>query len=190
MLSPHTAWKPSFADGQFGPFSLLHGHEGKLNCKPSAEPQPTFQWYRNGVLISYGENSRYTLQKDDTLVIKKVDKDKDSVNYTCKAQNMMGQDSATTVPTVLGKISRLKSLAKFRRGCRSRKTWGLYPESKSIRLALLLLCFTLYLRAIFQVQAPGGAYIWRGLYIEGLIFEILRHLTWNRTAPLNDGINC
>ena len=42
--------------------------------------------------------------------------------------------------------------------------------------------FTLYLRAIFQVQAPGGAYIWRGdltgvfcvtglggLYLEGLI---------------------
>ena len=25
-----------------------------------------------------------------------------------------------------------------------------------------LLCFTLYLRVISQVQAPGGAYIWRG----------------------------
>ena len=54
----------------------------------------------------------------------------------------------------------------------------------------VLLCFTLYLRAIFQVQAPGGlylegrfnggffalrvwgAYIWRGLYMEGLIFGI------------------
>ena len=54
-------------------------------------------------------------------------------------------------------------------------------------------CFTLYLRAIFQVQAPGGlylegrfnggffaspvwgAYIWRGLYMEGLIFGILRY---------------
>ena len=53
-------------------------------------------------------------------------------------------------------------------------------------------CFTMYLRAIFQVQAPGclylegrfnggffalpvwGAYIWRGLYMEGLIFGILR----------------
>ena len=53
--------------------------------------------------------------------------------------------------------------------------------------------FTLYLRAIFQVQAPGGlylegrfnggffalpvwgAYIWRGLYMEGLIFGILRY---------------
>ena len=41
--------------------------------------------------------------------------------------------------------------------------------SKSIGLALLLevnlsfwLCCTLYLRAIFQVQAPQEAYIWRG----------------------------
>ena len=50
------------------------------------------------------------------------------------------------------------------------------------------LCFDLYLRAIFQVQATGGlifggffalpvwgAYIWRGLYMEGLIFGILRY---------------
>ena len=28
----------------------------------------------------------------------------------------------------------------------------------------------------FQVQAPGGAYIWRGLDMEGLIFGILRYL--------------
>ena len=56
-----------------------------------------------------------------------------------------------------------------------------------------LLSFTLYLRAIFQVQAPGelifgggfnrgffvlpvwGAYIWRGLHMEGFIFGILRY---------------
>ena len=71
---------------------------------------------------------------------------------------------------------------------------------KSIGLAVLevnlpfLCCFTLYLRAIFQVQTPGGlhlkgrfnggffasqvwgAYIWRGLYMKGLIFGILRYL--------------
>ena len=29
--------------------------------------------------------------------------------------------------------------------------------------------FALYLRAIFQVQAPGGAYIWRGDLIEGFL---------------------
>ena len=59
-----------------------------------------------------------------------------------------------------------------------------------------LLCFTLYLRAIFQVQAPRGslylegrfnggffalrvwgAYIWKGLYMEGLLFGILGYDT-------------
>ena len=74
--------------------------------------------------------------------------------------------------------------------------------SKSIGLALLLevnlpflFCFSLYLRAILQVQAPGGlylegrfnggffalpdwgTYIWRGLYMEGLIFGILRYIS-------------
>ena len=42
--------------------------------------------------------------------------------------------------------------------------------------------FALFLRGIFQVQAPGGggvlpywgAHIWRALYMEGLIFGILR----------------
>ena len=53
----------------------------------------------------------------------------------------------------------------------------------------LLLCFTLYLRALFQVQAQGGLIfgeaIYRrvfsitglgGLYLEGLIFGILRYM--------------
>ena len=73
--------------------------------------------------------------------------------------------------------------------------------SKSIGLALqikvnlpVFFCFTLYLRVIFQVQAPGGlylegrfnggffalpvwgAYIWRGLYMGRLIFGILRYI--------------
>ena len=71
--------------------------------------------------------------------------------------------------------------------------------SKSIGLALylegnlaFLLCFTLYLRAVFQVQAPGGLYLegrfnggffalpaWGGLYLEGLIFGILRYVMKN-----------
>ena len=48
--------------------------------------------------------------------------------------------------------------------------------SKSIGPALqlevnlpFLLCFTLYLTAIFQVQAPGGAYIWRSDLREGFL---------------------
>ena len=49
--------------------------------------------------------------------------------------------------------------------------------SKSIGLAIqlevnlpFLLCFTLYLRTIFQVQSPGGA-----LYLEGLTEGFLRY---------------
>ena len=61
------------------------------------------------------------------------------------------------------------------------------------------LCFTLYLRAIFQVKAPRGglylegrfnrgffalpvwrAYIRRGLDMEGLIFGILRYVFHDR----------
>ena len=48
--------------------------------------------------------------------------------------------------------------------------------SKSIGLALwlkvnlpFLPCFTLYLRVIFQVQTPRGAYIWRGDLTEGFL---------------------
>ena len=64
-------------------------------------------------------------------------------------------------------------------------------------------CFTLYLRVIFQVQVSGGiylegrfnggffalpvwgAYIWRGLYMEGLIFGILRYVTKARNGEIS-----
>ena len=106
-----SAWKPSFGNRQFGPFHLRHGHEGTLRCNPNAEPRPKFQWFVDGVLISDGAvNSRYRLLLDGTLVIKTVDKDKDAVNYTCNAVNMMGKASATTVPTVLGKIPMLNNV--------------------------------------------------------------------------------
>ena len=47
---------------------------------------------------------------------------------------------------------------------------SLIVGSKSTVFAL----FTLYLRVIFQVQAPGGAYIWRGDLTEGF----LRYRIW------------
>ena len=55
---------------------------------------------------------------------------------------------------------------------------------------LFLLCFTLYLRTIFQVQGPrgGGAYIWRGLYKKGLIFGILRYPLTYKYSPRKEGI--
>ena len=62
-----------------------------------------------------------------------------------------------------------------------------------------LLCFTLYLRAIFQVHAPGGLYlegqfnggffvlpVWGGLYLEGLIHG--GAYFWNFTVLYVTGI--
>ena len=66
-----------------------------------------------------------------------------------------------------------------------------------------LLCLTLYLRAISKYKPPGGlylerrfnggflalrvlgAYIWRGVYMEGLIFGILRYvlMEFSKTVP-------
>ena len=70
--------------------------------------------------------------------------------------------------------------------------WREICVSKSIGLALqlevnlpFLLCFTSYLRAISNLYLEGrfnggffalrvsGAYIWKGLYMEGLIFGLL-----------------
>ena len=76
--------------------------------------------------------------------------------------------------------------------------WREICVSKSIGLAFqlegnlqLLLCFSLYLRAISKYKPPGrltfggffalwvwGAYIWRGLYMQGLIFGILWYHSW------------
>ena len=39
-------------------------------------------------------------------------------------------------------------------------------------------CFTLYLRAIFQAQAPGGANIWRGDLTEGFLLPEWGAYTW------------
>jgi len=99
------AWKPTFSDIQFGPFHLLHGSQGRLQCNPSAAPLPTFQWFTNGVLIFYGRNSRYELEQDGTLVIKKVDRELDAVNFTCRAENYLGADSASSVAAVFARPS-------------------------------------------------------------------------------------
>ena len=80
----------------------MNEKEGKLPCELSTDaPAPTYEWFKNGELITYDEDSRYRLEMNGTLVIKEVDKDRDNVNYTCKAKN--GNDFVTTVPIILGK---------------------------------------------------------------------------------------
>ena len=48
--------------------------------------------------------------------------------------------------------------------------------------------FALFYFVVFegnlQGQAPPGAYVWRGLYMEGLIFGILRYFILNKKPNL------
>ena len=81
---------------------MLNKKEARLPCQPSAAPRPSFQWYREGDLLTYDENSRYKLEEDGTLVIKKVDNSQDAANYTCKAVNFKGTDSVSALLNVQG----------------------------------------------------------------------------------------
>ena len=63
--------------------------------------------------------------------------------------------------------------------------WTEICVSKSIGLALqlevnvpFLLCFTLYLRAIFQVQAPGGLYLEGQFNVEVFALPVWGAYTW------------
>lgn len=101
-----TAWRPSFTNAWLGHFTFLQGNEGRLQCNQSAAPHPTFQWFRNGVLVTSENSSGYDILPDGTLVIKRVDKQLDEGNFTCKAQNFLGEDSSSAVVVVNGKFPR------------------------------------------------------------------------------------
>ena len=60
------------------------------------------KWFKDGVAISYGQNTTYRLAADGTLIITKV-KDGDAGRYTCMAQNYLGQANKTAPGTLLGK---------------------------------------------------------------------------------------
>ena len=105
------------------------------------------------------------------------------------------------------KIPKLSPGAYIRRGLSTKGNLRFKLDWASLivgsKFTVFAHCFTLYLRAIFQVQASGGlylegrfnggffalpvwgAYIWRGLYMEGLIFGILRYL-FQLPNPKND----
>ena len=71
--------------------------------------------------------------------------------------------------------------------------WASLPLGRKLTV---FLCFTLYLTEISKYKPPGGlylegrfnegffalqvcvAYIWRGLYMEGFIFGILRYVSF------------
>lgn len=71
-----------------------------IQCLTSGEPKPNVTWSKDGQKIP--EGSKYAVQKDGSLLIREAGKH-DSGLYTCTSENIVGNDSASTVIQVVGK---------------------------------------------------------------------------------------
>ena len=88
---------PSFETG-FGPFYLFKGTEGRLKCNPKAGPRPSkdqYKWYKGTTLLTSSPPYRIEHGEFSTLIIDKVDKNRDKGPYTCYAKNSLGHAEAT-----------------------------------------------------------------------------------------------
>lgn len=71
-----------------------------IQCPTNGEPKPNVTWSKDGQKIP--EGSKYAVQKDGSLLFRKAGKH-DSGLYTCTSENIVGNDSASTVIQVVGK---------------------------------------------------------------------------------------
>ena len=100
-ISLFAAMAPSFKKTGFGPFYMFKGTEGRLKCNPEAAPHPdTFRWYKGGIVL---KTTPYRVESDGTLVIAKVNKERDEGEYRCFAKNILGEATAYSNATVYGK---------------------------------------------------------------------------------------
>ena len=93
---------PSFETG-FGPFYLFNGTEGRLTCNAEAAPRPSeYKWYKGTTLLTSSPPYRIEHGEFSTLIIDKVDENRDQGSYTCYAENFLGNATETATATVLG----------------------------------------------------------------------------------------
>ncbi|XP_050437025.1 protein sidekick isoform X2 [Adelges cooleyi] len=70
-----------------------YGSTVRIACDTIGVPQPKITWYRNAESI--GQNNRYTVEEDGTLVIKKLNIE-DSGMFQCESVNEAGSDYIST----------------------------------------------------------------------------------------------
>ena len=71
-----------------------------IQCPTSGVPTPTVTWAKDGQEIPIG--GRFTVQDDGSLLISEVDEE-DNARYTCTADNVAGQVSASSTVQIVGK---------------------------------------------------------------------------------------
>ena len=71
-----------------------------IQCPTSGVPTPTVTWTKDGQDIPDGE--KYSVRGDNSLLISGADVE-DDARYTCTADSVAGQDSASTEVEIVGK---------------------------------------------------------------------------------------
>ncbi|KAF3837991.1 hypothetical protein F7725_009759 [Dissostichus mawsoni] len=79
---------------------LVEGEKLYLKCEASGNPSPSFRWYKDGHELQKGRDLKIkTNKKNSKLQISRV-RVEDSGNYTCVAENSLGQENATSIISV------------------------------------------------------------------------------------------
>ncbi|CAL8358303.1 unnamed protein product [Merluccius merluccius] len=80
--------------------SLMEGDKLYLKCEASGSPSPSFHWYKDGHKLQKGRDLKIkTNKKNSKVQISRV-RVEDSGNYTCVAENSLGQENATSLISV------------------------------------------------------------------------------------------
>uniref|UniRef100_A0A3Q2GPT3 Neuregulin 2b n=1 Tax=Cyprinodon variegatus TaxID=28743 RepID=A0A3Q2GPT3_CYPVA len=79
---------------------ILDREKMYLKCEASGTPSPSFRWYKDGHELQKGRDLKIkTNKKNSKVQISRV-RVEDSGNYTCVAENSLGQENVTSIITV------------------------------------------------------------------------------------------
>ncbi|CAJ1058348.1 neuregulin 2b isoform X4 [Xyrichtys novacula] len=80
--------------------SLMEGDKLFLKCESSGNPSPSFRWYKDGHELQKGTDLKIKTNKKNSKVQINSVRVEDSGNYTCVAENSLGQENATSIISV------------------------------------------------------------------------------------------
>ncbi|XP_061644068.1 neuregulin 2b isoform X4 [Phyllopteryx taeniolatus] len=80
--------------------SLTEGDKLYLKCEASGNPSPSFHWYKDGQELQRGRDLRIKTNKKNSKVLISRVRMEDSGNYTCVAENSVGQENVTSIISV------------------------------------------------------------------------------------------
>ncbi|XP_059372167.1 neuregulin 2b [Carassius carassius] len=96
---------------------LLEGKKLTLKCEAVGNPNPSFNWYKDGSQLRKRKDVKIkTNKKNSKLQISRV-RQEDSGNYTCVAENSLGRENATSYVSVQSITTTLSPGSSHARKC-------------------------------------------------------------------------